>query len=63
LTATIGIAEIAPDLTRPADLIERAREALEFGQRRGRGRVVTYGDVLAAAAVESGPSPLQAGTA
>jgi diguanylate cyclase (GGDEF)-like protein len=62
LTATIGIAEIAPDLVRPADLIERALEALAYGQRRGRGRVVTHGDVLAAAA-ESGPSPRQAGTA
>ncbi len=55
LTATIGIAEIAPDLARPVDLIERAVGALEYGKGRGRGKVVTHGDVLAAAA-ESGPS-------
>jgi diguanylate cyclase (GGDEF)-like protein len=62
LTATIGIAEIAPDLTRPADLIARALEALEHGQRRGRGRVVTHGDVLAAA-TEAVPATPSTGTA
>jgi len=49
LTATIGIAELGPGLARPADLIGLALMALEHGQRHGRGRVVTHGDVLAAA--------------
>jgi diguanylate cyclase (GGDEF)-like protein len=56
LTATIGIAELTPGLARPADLIELAGEALEYGKRRGRGRVVTYGDVLAAAAGPASPA-------
>ena len=42
VTSSFGLAELTPDLSDPAKLLERADEALYQAKRSGRNRVVTW---------------------